>query len=102
MTRDRASVPACGSSGYDHAARYERLRAYALTRHAPPSRDGLVVVLRQGVAAWIDEWSRLPTPTSRPVQVERTLPSFFPDDASTELVRVLAAMAMGCIMEVHA
>ena len=30
----------------DHAVRYEALRAYAVERQAPPSRDGLVVLLR--------------------------------------------------------
>ena len=86
----------------EHAARYETLRAFAVERHLPASRDGLVVLLRQGVAAWMDAWSRLLTPASRlerPVNQERpTLPA----DASAEVVRVLVAMTLENIQEVLA
>jgi hypothetical protein len=38
-----------------HAERYEVLRAAAVAAPAvSASRDGLVVLLRQGVAAWMD------------------------------------------------
>ncbi len=93
---------ASGQSALDHAARYEALRAYAIERHAPVSRDGLVVLLRQGVAAWMDAWSRLPAPPVRPVQAERQRPSPLPDEASAKVVRVLAAMTLGHFQEVHA
>jgi hypothetical protein len=97
MSSGTAHTPA---SGPDHAARYEVLRAYAVERHAPASRDGLVVLLRQGVAAWMDAWSSLPAPPPRPAQAER--PSPLPNDASAEVVRVLAAMTLGHFQEAHA
>lgn len=82
-------------------ARYETLRYRAVHRHFPASQNGLVVLLRQGVAAWMDAWSRLPAPQPRPVQdkCEQTLS--LTDDVCTELIRVLAAMTLGNIREVH-
>jgi len=95
-----AHVGEIGKGAPDHATRYETLRAYAVARHAPPSRDGLVVLLRHGVAAWMDAWSRLPAP--QPAQAERHESLPLPDDASVEVVHVLAAMALSHFQEVHA
>lgn len=102
MSRDSAHATASGQSAPDHAARYETLRAYAVPRHAPATRDGLVVLLRQGVAAWMVAWCRLPAPPTRPTQEERQRPSPLPDDASAEVVHVLAAMTLRHIQEVRA
>lgn len=88
-------------SAPDHAARYEALRAYAVERQAPASRDGLVVLLRQGVAAWMDAWSRLPASPPLP-NSEALRPSPLPADVSAEVVRVLAAMTLGHVQEAHA
>ena len=85
----------------DHAERYEALRAHAAPRRAPASREGLAVLLRQGVAAWMEAWSRLAAPPAPPVQTERRRPSPLPDEASAEVVRVLAAMTLSHIHEVH-
>jgi hypothetical protein len=86
----------------DHAARYEALRAYAVERQAPPSRDGLVFLIRQGIAAWMKAWSQLPALPPRPTQAERQPPSPLPDEVSAEVVRVLAAMTLSHIKELHA
>jgi len=91
-----------GQSAVEHAARYEALRASAIERPVPAARDGLVVLLRQGVAAWMDAWSRLPAPPPRPTQDEGQLLSPLPDGTSAEVVRILAAMALGHIQEAHA
>jgi len=101
MSNGTAQPPASSQSAPEHAARYEALRAYAIERHVPASRDGLVVLLRQGLAAWMDAWSSLPTASPRPAKVERQSPSLLPDDASSEVVHVLAAMTLGHILEVH-
>ena len=86
----------------EHTARYETLRRYALEQHrAPVARDGLAVLLRQGMAAWMDAWSRVPVPAVRTAHDERKRPPL-PDGASADVVRVLAAMALGHIQEVHA
>jgi len=100
MSSGTTHIAASGPSAPDHAARYELLRAYAVECHVPAGRDGLVVLMRQGVAAWMDAWSSLPAPPPRPAQAERPLP--LPHDASTEVVRVLAAMALGHFEETHA
>jgi hypothetical protein len=71
-------------------------------RQAPASRDGLVVLLRQGVAGWLDAWSTLPAPPAPPAQPERWRASPLPDDTSAEVVRVLAAMTLSHIEEVYA
>lgn len=102
MTSDLTQTPESGQSALDHTARYEALRAHAVERHAPASRDGLVVVLRQGVAAWTQAWSRLPAPPPRPTQAEHQRPSPLHDDTSAEVVRVLAAMTLSHIQEVPA
>jgi hypothetical protein len=86
----------------EHAARYEALRGHVLgPHHALPAREGLAVLLRQGVAAWMTAWSRVPAPAVRAAQDEREQPPL-PDGASAEVVRVLAAMALGHIEEAHA
>lgn len=102
MIDELAPASASGQTALDHATRYEALRAYAVGRYAPSSRDGLVVLLRQGVAAWMDAWSRLPAPPPRPAHAERQRASSLPDGASAEVVRILAAMALGHLREVHA
>ena len=102
MTSDTAQTPVSGQTAPDHATRYETLRAYAAKRHDPSSRDGLVVLLRQGLAAWVEAWSRLPEPPPRPVQAGRRRPSPLPDDASAEVVLVLAAMTLSHLQEVSA
>jgi hypothetical protein len=83
----------------DHVPRYEALRAYAIARHTPPSRDGLVILLRHGLAAWMEAWSKLPAP--RPMPAQASAPPM-PDDASVEVVHVLATMTLSHFPEVHA
>jgi hypothetical protein len=91
-----------GTSASEHAARYEALRRHAIgPHHAPAARDGLAVLLRQGVTAWMEAWSRLPAPAVRAAQDESERPPL-PDGVSAEVIRVLAAMALGHIEEVHA
>jgi len=102
MTGDPTQAPTSGQSAPDHAVRYEALRAYAVERYAAASRDGLVVLLRQGVAAWMEARSRLPAPPPQSADAERQRPSPLRDDASAEVVHVLAAMTLSHIQEVHA
>lgn len=84
----------------DHATRYETLRCYALQRHAPPSRDGLVILLRHGMAAWINAGSRVPALRPEPVQAHQSLP--ISDDTRIEVVHVLATMTLSHFQEVLA
>jgi hypothetical protein len=102
MSSTPAHPAAGGQSAADHTTRYEALRAYTVERQAPASRDGLVVLLGQGVAAWMEAWSRLPAGTPRAVQPERPRPSPVPEDVSAEVVHVLVAMTLGHIQEMRA
>ncbi len=84
-----------------HVARYEELRRQAVERQVLASRFGLAVLLRQGLAAWVDQWSKMPAPTPAP-SAEISRPSPLPDDSQAEVIHVLAAMALGHLQGVHA
>jgi len=85
----------------EHGARYEALRSHMRERDTS-ARHGLAVLLRQGVAAWMEAWSKLPAaPPSRSADDERPKPCPLPDGASAEVVHVLAAMTLGHVEEVH-
>ena len=86
-----------GTSTADHATRYETLRVYALERHARPSRGGLVILLRHGMATWMDAWSRLPAPA----QAEPHKSPPIPHDTSIEVVHVLTTMTLSHFPEVY-
>jgi len=99
MSRPRAHATANGQDASQHAARYEALRVHATHGHVPAIRDGLVIVLRQGVAAWMQACSELPAP---PLDDERPRPTHLPPHTSAEVVHVLAAMLLGRLQEAHA
>ena len=84
----------------EHATRYEILRAYVLERRTPSSRDGLVILLRQGMVAWMDAWAKLPPPLPQPAQAEPSKTHTIPDDTSVEVVHVLATMTLSHFQEV--
>jgi len=104
MTGELACDEAGARLASEYAARYEVLRRHVVEHPSCAAGEGLVVVLRQGVAAWIDVWSKLPAPAHRPIEVhdERLRPSPLPDIASAEVVHVLAAMTLGHMQEVRA
>jgi len=85
----------------DHATRYEMLRTYALERHAPPSRDGLVILLRHGMVAWMEAWSRLPAPLPQPAQAAPSKTHTIPDETSVEVVHILSTMTLSHFQEVR-
>jgi hypothetical protein len=86
----------------EYATRYETLRAYAIECHVPPSRDGLVILRREGVAAWIRACARLPAPIPRVVPPEQHASTPLPEASSAEVVHILAAMTLSHFPEVHA
>jgi len=104
MTGGAAGDEAGKRPASEYEARYEALRRHVVEHRSCTAGEGLVVVLRQGVAAWIDVWSRLPAPAPRPTKVhdERLRMSPLPDITSVEMVHVLVAMTMGHIKEVYA
>ena len=82
-----------------HVARYEELRGHAVERQILAGRFGLAILLRQGLAAWVEQWSKAPAPT---LSAKRSRPSPLSDDISMDVINVLAAMALGHVQEVHA
>ena len=88
-------------SGAEHAAHYEALREHAMQRRPPIVRHGLAVLLRQGVAVWLQAWSNVPAGCTRCESTHTTRLSLVPNDVSAELVRVLTAMTMGHLQQVH-
>lgn len=102
MISDSTPATLSRESVVEHAVRYEVLRTQAMERPAMAPRHGLAVLLGRGVAAWMDAWSELPAPAERPRREEYPQQSTpLPYNASTEVVRVLASMAMGHIEEVY-
>jgi hypothetical protein len=83
-----------------HAVHYEELRQQAVERRVPAGRLGLAVLLRQGLAAWVELGSKVSRPS--PVWPNETAPCPLPGDASGEVIHVLATMALGHLREVTA
>lgn len=77
---------------------YEALRAQVLTGSSAASDTGLVVLLRQGVAAWTARRSACSSPA--PLVACATTPSVS-DELHAAIVRVLASMALGGQQEVR-
>lgn len=85
----------------EHAARYEVLRHHAMQRHGAMARHGLAVLLGQGVAAWMDAWSKVPAMALRSAKDDSPKPCPLPAGSSAEVVRVLVAMTLGHLQQVH-
>ena len=77
---------------------YEALRAQATGRigsQTPPAR-GLTLLLRSGVAGWMQAWRNLvATPAAQPRSHRATLTAQPQMGLSAELAMVLAQMALG-------
>ena len=84
----------------EHIARYEELRRHAVKRQILAGQLGLTVLLRHGLAAWVEKWSMMPAPPPAP-SGETSRPSPLPDDTCADVINVLAAMVLGHMQEVH-
>jgi hypothetical protein len=69
--------------------RYEELRAAVVDGRADGHRFGLGVLMRSGMAGWMQAWASTPG-TRAPARPAATLPAH-----ASELVAVLAGMALG-------
>lgn len=88
-------------NGSAHIARYEELRRHAVERRILASRFGLAVLLQQGLAAWVEQWSKIPAPTpTSSTEMSKSLP--LPDNTSADVIHVLTAMAISHMQEVYA
>jgi hypothetical protein len=78
------------------------MRRDALEGHAAQVRRGLALLMREGLAAWMEAWCGCiaPTPPSphEPREAERG-PEFC--ESGAELVQVLASMALCHLQECH-
>lgn len=82
-------------------AGYEELRRHAVERRTLAGRFGLAVLLQQGLPAWVEQCSKMPAPTSA-LCAETCRPAPLRDDTSTDVINVLAAMALSHMQELHA
>ncbi len=79
--------------------RYERLRGHVLGGTATGG-FGMVVLMREGVAAWLAHATALPVAITHLKDPIAT--PLVPDDIHADVVRVLANMAMAISPEVQA
>lgn len=89
--------PASNTAATAHVAKYEEIRSHAVERQAFTGRHGLVVLLGQGLAAWVEQWSKIPKPQPCPTaipEIESVEPCPLPDEASVEVVHVLTTMTL--------
>jgi hypothetical protein len=102
MTR-LPGVIASEAQSSEYTSRYEMLRSQAIDGQAQVARFGLAVLLRQGMAVWMDAWSKLPEPpSSRSARDQRPRSLPLPAESSAAVVHVLAAMAFSHMQEVRA
>ncbi len=88
-------------SASEHAARNEALRHHQIERQGAIAGYGLAVLLRQGVAAWMEAASKVPAPARRSAQDDQRRPPALPEGSNAEVVHVLAAMTIEHIQQVH-
>ena len=74
-----------------YAQGYERLRRHVLEPGAPHDRQGLAVVSRRGIAAWLFVSTELPAPPP-PVSPRRDKPQTLLGGVQTPLIDILLAM----------
>ncbi len=85
----RAARPAPPADVEAIASQYEQLRDHALAG-APGPRRGLVLLVREGVVAWMRAWAQVPPPPP-------ALRGGRPVTDHSELVRLLADAALSQI-----
>lgn len=94
-------VPPQGSA-VTHVSHYEHLRASAVPRRrVVASRFGLALLLQQGLAAWVEQCSEIPLPTSPPHPQPSPLCTQT-EGCSADVIQVLATMALSHLQEIYA
>jgi hypothetical protein len=77
--------------------RYEELRGQVLEGIPSGCRMGLALMLREGMAGWIEGWAAAEAPETVSCSPGSASPTFPLQDGRGELVAVLAAMALGTV-----
>jgi len=90
------AAPTRTGGGDRSQARYEEIRRCALTGAPLGGRDGVVVLVREGLAAWLARRSVSTDVVETGSPPDRHLGAVpVTDELQTGLVRVLASMALG-------
>jgi hypothetical protein len=86
------------------AERYETLRSHMVQAATTQSHEGLIVLLRQGVAAWMMMSAESKTPRAGVSDLlPRAKARRFPEESNASFVQALATMALaGRYAEIHA
>jgi hypothetical protein len=90
-------VPASGDA---LVSEYEALRGVALGGLRGPSQGvGFALLLRRGMAVWMDACTKAAASSSRLRPLSRQEQCLLPPDLRGEVAMVLATMALACPME---
>lgn len=81
-------------------AAYEQLRQRVLAGKTFGSHFGLILLLREGLAAWISRCANLPLPLEAAAQPRATAPNL-PDPIHAGVVQFLAGMVLGGLGETN-
>jgi len=78
---------------------YEQLRCHVLAGSPGGGHAGLAVLLREGVAAWMERMTAaMPVLCARP---DHRTPLTIPGPLHAGIVQILASIALGRIEEIH-
>ncbi len=77
--------------------RYEELRGKVLEGAPSGCRMGLALMLREGMAGWIEGWAAAEAPEAVSCRPGSASPASSLADGRGEVVAVLAAMALGSV-----
>lgn len=76
-------------------ARYEEVRQQALGRpHGTPRGQGLALLLRSGIAGWMQAWAQCVVDVPAPPNERRAEDASFPVAIHREVTMILAAMVL--------
>ncbi len=82
---------------------YEELRSDMLADSASGSHFGLILIIRQGIAAWIDRRAACAAPAKAAAVARGSEAApLISDELHADMVRVLACMAMAGRQEINA
>jgi hypothetical protein len=79
--------------------KYEKLRAKVLSGRIHTARDGLVVILQKGLAAWLEVCGSCRETTSTTKQ-SASIEQMLPDEEHGALIGLFTNMALNQIQEV--
>ena len=95
------TVSTAATNGDTLGAAYEELRHRVLAGTTFGGHFGLVLLLREGLAAWMARWAAGSAPVE-PAAVRRVAAPIVGDEIHAAVVRVLASMALGGLGEMRA